>query len=491
MTTLDQLSLPLTGAQVREIRERYKLSRRELTDMCHFKAAARLLNIERNDSWKPGDQETLLAVLQQLLTDPPKDKRGRIRGQSAQDRIDRLEAMQRTNGSMPPEPATGGDEDTPPVATYQPLLDENFTDGLVLPDLDEFVHPSQLINDYDYDDAGVSFIPTDDPHVLRPLKLLSNSEVADWNRCRRRWWLTWFRELQLAVPDITSARSTGNRVHRALAAWYVPEGQDRVDPRDALERAIVEDWTALTADSQLSDEQLSHLASTYADATALERAMVEGYFEWLTETGADVNFEVIASETALSHDLMVDMRDGTELPVRLLAKLDVRVKRVSDGARLFVDHKTVQNFAEPRKTLHMDPQMLHYHLLEFLNTAEGEERCDAALYNMLRKVKRSAQAKPPFFDRIEQHHNVHEIKSYRKRVLGAARDIMQAERALAAGADHLEIAYPTPGRDCSFMCDFFAICPMFDDGSRVEDAISSLYRTGDPLARYGDADVND
>jgi hypothetical protein len=34
------------------------------------------------------------------------------------------------------------------------------------------------------------------------------------------------------------------------------------------------------------------------------------------------------------------------------------------------------------------------------------------------------------------------------------------------------------------MCEFAAICPMFDDGSNVEGVIESVYKVLSPLERY-------
>jgi hypothetical protein len=56
--------------------------------------------------------------------------------------------------------------------------------------------------------------------------------------------------------------------------------------------------------------------------------------------------------------------------------------------------------------------------------------------------------------------------------------------ALDAGADHHDVVPPNPTKDCTWDCDFVSICTMFDDGSRVEDAVTSLYHQIDPHARY-------
>jgi ATP-dependent helicase/DNAse subunit B len=488
--TTFELTTPLTGDLVRKIREHYKLSRQEFAEMCGYKTSARIQSIETKEIWKRNDQDIIRTTLEKILTDPPKDKRGRVRGETADQRIDRLQQAQ--------------------AAHSGPLLDEQ-DHRSVDSTYTTWWHRFDWAEDEDEDEIELNLVthefeeqiqilpvdqmggdihsPAVNGNQLSDVKLLSNSEVTTWERCRRKWWLEYYRKLQPTYPDLVDKRATGNRIHRALAAWYVPEGQEKIDPRDALERIIVEDWTKISKESNLDELQLADLASKYADATSLERAMIEGYLEWLIETGEDENLEVVASETQLSADLNVDV-DGVIKLVQLIALIDVRVKRLSDGVRLYVDHKSVQNFADPRKTLHMDSQMLHYHLLEWLNTTDADERCDGALYNMLRKVKRSATARPPFYERLEVHHNEHEIESYRRQVMGAARDILRVENELNAGADPLSVVYKTVGRDCSYMCQYFSTCHLHDDGSRVEDALSALYKVGNPLERYGvDNDV--
>ncbi len=212
--------------------------------------------------------------------------------------------------------------------------------------------------------------------------------------------------------------------------------------------------------------------------------MVEGYVRWLEETGADSELRVIASETPVSADLELDV-NGVTWPVRAIGLLDTRVHRVTDGKRLFLDHKTVGDLSTPAITLPQNEQMLQYHLIEWLNTPVGEASCDGALYNMIKRVKRSARAHPPFYDRIEVHHNVRELESYKRRMLGATRDILTTADALARGADHRDVAYPTPKSDCRWDCDFFAVCNLLDDGSPgIDDMLNTLYTRADPRDRY-------
>src|SRR5690606_38485102 len=121
-----------------------------------------------------------------------------------------------------------------------------------------------------------------------------------------------------------------------------------------------------------------------------------------------------------------------------------------------------------------------------INETGGEPqwRTDGALYTMLRKVKRTAAAKPPFYDQIEVQHNLQTIRTMWTRVAKVVEEIYDARVALDAGSDHQYIAYPRPSRDCTWKCDFFPVCSMFDDGSDVEGVIEQYYEHVDPPQRY-------
>jgi hypothetical protein len=535
----------LTGALVRQLREHYKLGRGEFAKLCGWPTQTRVSNIEFKDSWKEGNRETVAAVLNQLEVNPPSGgRRARQVGQpkitkreSAEERVDRLEANLHKSGKLirevnvpdetvipdfddeegfrfhegeiqlddkihletqgklavnPPEGwfvfgthaafdvpvgmlefSTEKDEDgdplwerPAPLKEQQPNIPPPLIGGVGLPIVEAPRIPDHV--------RDISPFRTD-------VKLVSNSEIETMRRCKRKWWFAWYRKLGMQ-DDVMGARAIGRRVHRALAGYYVPEGETPVDPRDGLERAIVEDWTLVS--QRMTDENvLAELAGRFQDACSLERAMVEGYMEWLAETGADQNLRVVASETPLAATLETVV-DGEKREFQAIGLFDARVTRSLDGVRMLIDHKTVPDLTGPTKTLHMNVQIKHYHMLEWLNTAEGEARCDGALYNMLRKVKRTARANPPFYGRVEVRHNPYELEAYKRNLLAATRDIMIMEDALNAGADPQDVAYPSPRDTCSWDCDYFAVCPMFDDGSRAEDMLTGLYHEVDPLARY-------
>lgn len=451
----------LTGAQVLEVRTQHKVSRAKFSTLAGLtgKSTAHLYNIETKDSWKPGDRERIAAALDEIVKNGPAI----------------VAAKTVKAPTIAPTPKPSG-----PVLLSSLDLPDDTEDMLVQvfpvePDAQLYRYALPLAPEY--------------PLAREGVYRFSNSELQTFKRCKRKWWLAWYRELTLKTESYTGVRSTGTRVHRALAAWYVPEGDERVDPRDALERVIVEDWTTiqtLAHEREANEERLAQFATEFSASCNLERAMVEGYIQWLEDTGADSDLRIIASETPIVVDIQIPMGESLEArEAQLIGLLDTRAHRVTDNARVFIDHKTVGSLIAPVLTLPQNEQMLHYHLLEVLSDPDFETHCDGALYNMLRRVKRSAKAKPPFYDRIEVRHNDYELESYRRRLLATARDVLETIDSLNRGQHHLDIVYPTPNADCTWSCDFFAICNLLDDGSAgADDMLNALYKKNDPRDRY-------
>lgn len=328
------------------------------------------------------------------------------------------------------------------------------------------------------------------PHngIIGNVRRISNSEIQTYKECKRKWWLSWYRGLRFGFETPVEKKHTGDRVHRALEPWYVPEGQPQVDPRESIERVIQEDQEALY-ERLAAEGHDPHLHEDWVKllkANDLERIMIEGYVQWLEETGEDANLKIIASETYVEATLHGSYAEGTN-EIRIVGKIDTRAERRSDGKRTFIDHKTKASFP-PLDELQRDEQMLFYELLESLNLhdEQSDERCEGALFNVLRRVKRTASAKPPFYGRTYIPHNSHTRASFLRRTRSTVTDMQLTERLLDAGRHHLDVVPPRPSGDCGWKCPFAGICTMFDDGSRVEDLLDHYYVAGDPLHYYGD-----
>lgn len=318
------------------------------------------------------------------------------------------------------------------------------------------------------------------------MRRVSNSEVQTFKECRRKWWLAWHRGLRKIDDSPTGALRTGTRVHKALEVLYVPEGVEPGNPMVALAKIANEDWREYEASCRESGlDPDEDVRKEFHKALDLERAMIEGYLEWLEETGVDSEIIVVAPEQELSVPAK-EVLGNAFMGVQLIGKLDVRVKRVSDGKRLFMDHKTAASLTDGIRELRQNEQMLFYHILELHQIATSDdERCAGALYNMLKKVKRTARATPPFYRREFIPHNDHEIESFKKRLGGVIEDMLFVEMQLTQSRqDPLEVIYPTPTKDCKWKCEFYQLCPMFDDGSRAEDMVADRFFERNPLDRY-------
>lgn len=230
--------------------------------------------------------------------------------------------------------------------------------------------------------------------TTEPIRI-SNSEIQTFKDCRRRWWFTYYRRLQPKLKDFTGALALGSRIHEALDQYYSSN----------MERDLLEVHAALVA------TDMKTLTDEFRDTTALEteaelgRVMLEGYLEWMELEGIDSELEMISTEEIIERPMM----NGR---VILQGKIDMRVRRKIDGVRMFRDFKTVGgSFADFGSIAHMNEQVLTYMTLEEAQNKEGE-RSEGGIFTMLRKVKRGAYAKPPFYDQIEVRHNAFTLRSF-------------------------------------------------------------------------------
>lgn len=298
---------------------------------------------------------------------------------------------------------------------------------------------------------------------------LTNSEAKSWRRCKRSWYLGHYRELADRRVEFDKPMTLGTRVHDALASYYIP-GEMRGDPLEVLRASV-------SADMEEYPEQSAEIKKE-AD---MADAMLTGYMEWVAEEGVDQAIKVVEAEGALEAKLF----DG----VTVLSKIDARVEDLSrGGVRLALEHKTVQSLKEPLATLQLDTQLLTEHLVEHLHElSEGRsESARGALYNMLRKCKRTASSTPPYYAREPVDHNLEELRSHWSHVTAVAEEILEARAKLDDGGDHHKVCHPNPTRDCKWDCEFFRVCGMHDDGTDPEPAIQDLYVTKDPLERYAE-----
>lgn len=301
---------------------------------------------------------------------------------------------------------------------------------------------------------------------------LSNSEIQTAQTCTRKWWLAYYRRLQVNPVSVSpvNVANLGNHVHLALEAYH----GHQLDPLAVL-RWDYDRWA----------EEYPAWETDLVKERDYALAMLEGYLQWAEETGLDVDVEVLATEKEVSHVITLP----TQTRVLLRGKLDQLVRRRSSGALLLRDFKTVGGF-EKGDLLVMNQQMRHYAMLLSLNKNENEFVA-GALYLMIKRSKRTTRATPPFYEQLEIGYNRHDLNSTYQRVIVVATEIEKTRKLLDHGHDHHEVVYPNFTDACSWGCPFVKVCPLFDDGSRVEGALQANYVVGDPYQYLSRGKINE
>jgi hypothetical protein len=307
---------------------------------------------------------------------------------------------------------------------------------------------------------------------------ISNSEIQTFKRCKRKWYFNYYLGLKRNIESAAGAAPIGTRLHSCLDVYYKYK-LDGLTDMDAQNAAMVQHEYLAYMD--VEQGRVAEDDKKFLSEVDLTRIMLIGYFDWLAESGADEGLTVVAAERAIEVDTEVEGYG----PVTIMGKLDLLLHRELDDANLFIDHKSVMELTTPAKWLHLNEQFKMYDWL--LRRYSVHTRSDGGMFNLLRKVKRTARANPPFYGRLEVRHSDAELASFEQTLGGEIRDIMALRTALDSGdpAGPLSRIYPTPTSDCSWQCPYFQVCPMVDraDGSASRVIELTMHR-GDPYERY-------
>lgn len=315
---------------------------------------------------------------------------------------------------------------------------------------------------------------------------VSNSEMVMFADCPRRWWLT--HVLNLGLPrrsiPVTGALAFGTRIHRCLELHY-EQGRDPLEVYEELHETATEALKDAEGENGYPDpDQWKKLD----DEHKLGRAMLEGFLEWSADTGLDEGMTFLGAER------LVQVASGIE-GVMLRGKLDQLWQRDIDGAVMFRDFKTASELKTGPAALPMNEQFMFYVLLLRLERlSQGRTDLDGiprgGMYTMLKKVKRTGRAQPPFYDQVEVMYNEQALRSMYLRVHRRLEQMMDARQRLAQGQDHRYVVPPRPTKDCTWKCPFLHVCPMADDtpDETFFPMLDQLFVKSDPYERYLEED---
>jgi hypothetical protein len=296
---------------------------------------------------------------------------------------------------------------------------------------------------------------------------VSNSELQTFMDCGRRWWLTYYRSLRLKRGEaVVGPLSIGSRTHKALEEGYSTPGREEAMYK-VLAQTIEEDYPKAVE---------AGVVDRFESECELVLIMLQGFAEWAAEEGLDAGWDVVSEERIVrSPTLRVGAQD-----VVLKGKLDQIIRRNLDDSLWMRDWKTTV-YKEP-VLIAFGPQIKMYRLL--LSLTEPDAQVTGSQLVFLRKVKRSARAQPPFYMTEDIPVTRAEMEAFWRQLLGMLERLVYTTARLDEGWDHHGIVPPRQTRDCSWRCNYYAICDMFDDGSDVERMLGDLYERVDPYAYY-------
>lgn len=316
-------------------------------------------------------------------------------------------------------------------------------------------------------------------------RYITASELSTWDGCRRVWFLKnhlGYRP-RFDAGDVRP-HTIGTLLHAGLEAYYSGRWTREEDSPTSAALDVIRAST----DANLAELEAEGRASAMRrveSAGELVRIMLEGYFEWLEETGADADLDVQAAEERIE----VPLPGFTG--VVLLGKVDYRAIERSTGRELIIDTKSCQTAKDQEIAAPMSRQFKHYVLIRLLKArAEGrtEDLVAGARVRWVRRVKRGVRANPPFYGEVMVDYPLNVIRAYYRQLRGRVAEILNVEERLRAGEDaasvEQEFCGPSPSRVCGY-CDFRPVCPVLDDETAdVASVLEYSYAQADPLARY-------
>jgi RecB family exonuclease len=294
---------------------------------------------------------------------------------------------------------------------------------------------------------------------------LSSSEIKRFLACKRSWYYNQVLGYRHKKSEHTGPLFLGDRVHKALEVYY--------------ENFTIEAALGFLHGSYVADVELyPNESDALLKEKKLTTAMIEGYFQWLEETGEDEYLEVLGVEG------MLETPYGNHT---LIGKYDLMVLDTQTGLIWLLDHKTAQDFSASAR-FQQEIQFKHY---AAIGTANFGDRFGGVIWNGLRKVQRTGRAKPPFYMRERITFNRDELRSYWESLYFIVDDMERAIQDAEHGRNNagLRAVYPNPTRENCGICTFKNVCTMFDDGSDLDFVLQTEYETVNPLERYDDVET--
>lgn len=289
---------------------------------------------------------------------------------------------------------------------------------------------------------------------------IRQSEIKKFKRCPRSWWLSYKRggygyELPPKAAAVSAGqRNVGTLVHECIELYYTPGGMWKYAIELERQKAGLEGY--LTAEYE-------------KDVLSLATIMVDGYADWIADNGHDVGERTLFVERQFEVPIGRVLGDD----VVITGRVDRGVQDTLSGEIIFEDTKTVQSLDQVGFQLAVDDQGQLYCTL---GAKDLNKQVNRFRHNMLRKVKRGPRSEPPYYGRHEVRFTEEQLNNAWTHTAVVIERMVQALQIVNRDEYmHHTVMYPNPTKDCTWDCDFLAICPMMDQGSDWKGALGGLY----------------
>lgn len=296
------------------------------------------------------------------------------------------------------------------------------------------------------------------PETGQRMLVLRQSDFKQWLTDRRDFYFSVFENLERISHKIGVA-DIGTFVHAGMQAHYTN--------RDPL--------AAIAKSAMILADQDPFLTKDIMAAADFGRIIMEGYVEWLEEEALDHGLKPCLVEKRFQ--ALVGVFQSIEVYVS--GAIDLVVED-PNGLIWTIDHKTLQKFSDILPTLPNDFQGQTY---DFLLRAHGIKSV-GFIHNQLKRVKRTAKAIPPFYNRTVVHFNDVQRKHHLWHMQGVASDIVRGLTALDECGEDKELwsqvlhthFQPFYTKDSSWRSDFLDVSILMDtDPEAAADMLAASY----------------
>lgn len=296
---------------------------------------------------------------------------------------------------------------------------------------------------------------------------LRMSALKAYLRCRRKFWLSYGHNMELP-PDAEKPQSGGRDIgtlFHTCAAWFYKG----------------EDWRALLY--QQRDEAEVYGKDWDGIYVTVER-MFDSYVEWLATDGADAGTSTLIlpdGSPAIEKRFIAPAGTYHGVEVFIHGEPDRIVVEEATGLIICDDIKTVKGLGRP-EILGIDFQNRTYGwLLE-----QNGIRAQKFRHTQAKKNKRTATAKPPFFERHSVGYTAAQKATHLQHLGGMLSDIVSNMLTAQTDPDaHQSVLYPNPTNDCSWDCDFIGVCHMMEQGDDWRGYLTDNYQEREQLVNIG------